>query len=105
LCPVHRVVAYLKASRVGKRLFSFSSSEFTRTLRRFLTLALAPNPAAFTLKAFRAGRATEMAAQGNSLGAILAAGEWKSAQFLRYVDTDMVEQKVLFERALESDSD
>ena len=46
-----------------------------------------------------------MAAQGEPLGAILAAGEWRSAQFLRYVDVDVVEKQILFDRALDSDGD
>ena len=40
---------------------------------------------AFTRKAFRSGRATEMAAMGYTLGQVLAAGDWHSVAMLKYI--------------------
>ena len=56
-------------------------------------------------KAFRAGRASEMAAQGDTLGAILLAGEWSSSAVLRYVNVDAIEEQLFLQRAVLSDSD
>ena len=59
----------------------------------------------FTLKAFMAGRATEMAARGNALGTILLAGEWSSSAVLRYVNVDAIEEQSFLQRVVQSDSD
>ena len=55
---------------------------------------------AYTLKAFRAGKATALAAAGKSLRVILAAGEWRSTAFLSYVDTDAVDQSQILDQTL-----
>ena len=49
----------------------------------------------FSLKAFRAGRATEMIKQNISLGSVLRAGEWRSAAMLRYLAEDEIDSEVL----------
>lgn len=59
----------------------------------------------FTLKAFRAGKATELARSGKSLGAILSAGEWRSAAVLRYVDEDVVDAAEMLKTAVDQSSD
>ena len=55
----------------------------------------------FTLKAYRAGKATSMAAAGATIGQILLAGEWRSQAFLRYVDTDIVDHAQLLSAVVE----
>ena len=45
----------------------------------------------FTLKGFRAGKASALAAAGKSIGVILAAGEWRSKAFLRYIDEEILD--------------
>ena len=47
------------------------------------------------LKAYSAGKATAMAVEGATVGQILLAGEWRSQAFLRYVDTDVVDEAQL----------
>ena len=42
-------------------------------------------------KAFRAGHATALAFQGASTRHILAAGEWRSRTFLKYIDEDTID--------------
>ena len=74
-------------------------------LRRLLTLLGVEHAQAYTLKAFRAGKATALAASGKSLGHILAAGEWRSSAFLSYVDTDVVDQAQLLDATLEASGD
>ena len=100
LCGVHRLRAFLASKQVAAPLWSFTPAKALHTLKRMLVLCRAPNHAAFTLKAFRAGRATQLAAQGKSLGAILQAGEWRSSAFLSYIDTDAVDSLQLLDQTL-----
>ena len=72
-----------------------------RTLRKYLNLLGIPNAQEYTLKAFRAGRATAMAAGGSSLGVILQAGDWRSAAFLRYLDETTIDTAAFLQQTLE----
>ena len=65
-----------------------------------LTLCATADVAKFTLKAFRAGKATALAASGKSLGTILQAGEWRSSAFMSYVDTDVVDAAQILDQTL-----
>ena len=85
---VHTVAPVLKEKNIGDKLFDFSSAVFLKQVRRLLTLLGHPSAQQCTLKGFRAGRATSLAAAGSPLGEILAAGEWRSSAFLRYCQTD-----------------
>ena len=64
-----------------------------------------PGSNQYTLKAFRAGHATELAMQGKSLGEILQAGEWRSKAFLAYVDANCVDEAQLFKELIENPDD
>ena len=77
-----------------------TSDAALRTLRRLLTLCSVPRPEAYTLKAYRAGKATALASAGKSLGDILSAGEWRSSAFLSYVDTDVVDHAQILDQTL-----
>ena len=48
--------------------------------------------ARFTLKAFRAGRATDLAQRGASCKTILSAGEWKGLSPTHYLDVDLIDE-------------
>ena len=100
LCVVHRTQAWLASRQVAQPLWSFTPDTALKALRRMLTLSGVPVADQFTLKAFRAGKATALAVQGKSLGTILQAGEWRSSAFLSYVDTDTVDQAQLLEQTL-----
>ena len=56
-------------------------------------------------KAFRAGRATAMVAAGETLAAILQAGEWRSAAMLRYISETELDKKALLEAAFNVEDD
>ena len=75
----------------GSRVFHWSGPQAVAKLRRYLRLLKIPHASEFTLKAFRAGRATAMAAQSIGLQMILATGEWKSQTFLNYVNEERAE--------------
>ena len=104
-CVVHRLAPYLRKKRIGEQLWSFNHSQALASLRRLLTLNAAPDVSKFTLKAFRAGKATALAASGKSLGAILQAGEWRSSAFMSYVDTDVVDAAQILDQTLGASDD
>ena len=104
-CPPHRIGPFLTGLEYGQRLWQWSASEWRHLVRRALTQLFVNDAQSFTLKGFRAGKATELARKGLPLGEIMAAGEWKSGAGLRYIDTDAVDM-ACFTRVLDtSDSD
>jgi len=82
-----------------------------KKLRRYLTMLGAPAANEATLKVFRASKATNLCLQGKPVAAVLAAGEWRSAAVLNYVDddlmlrADMSRDAVMLRTIVESDSD
>ena len=56
---------------------------------------------AFTLKAFRAGKATALASSGAPLGQILEARDWRGRAVLNYVNEDVFDGAQLVARELE----
>ena len=104
-CPVHRMRKLLRTKRVGGCLWSFSQSKMLAGLRRLLNLLAVPSASEYTLKTFRAGRATQMAASGSSLGDILIAGEWRSSALARYVDDDHVDAAAVLRTTIDASDD
>ena len=74
-------------------------------VKRLLCLLGYQSADKFTLKSFCAGRATSLASAGCSLGQILAAGEWRSAAFLRYCQIDELDTPSMLNAVLQSDGD
>ena len=62
-------------------------------LRRYLVLLGVPGAMSFTLKGFRAGKASHLAASGVALPAIMEAGEWRSNAVGRYLDESAIDAK------------
>ena len=79
----------LASTPTGGCLFDFSAHSFLVHLQSLLAQLGVSHASLFTLKAFRAGKATSLVASGVSLGAVLAAGEWRSKAILNYVDEDV----------------
>ena len=90
----------MQGKGVSERVRSFSAPVFLKAVRRLLAQLCIPEPQRYTLKAFRAGKATALAAAGRPIGAILQAEEWRSAAFLAYIDEQEVDQAQLFHQAL-----
>jgi hypothetical protein len=105
LCGIHFAGQYVMTKPIGEELFGFSQAQFTHAIKRALTLLEIPGASTFSLKAFRAGRATELALKGVPIGKILQAGEWKSSAFLRYIDEDTVDHASFAHEILESDDE
>ena len=76
-----------------------------KNLRSLLLRIGVPNGERLGWKGFRAGKATQMAAQGDRLGETLTAGEWRSRAFLNYVDESAVDQARLLADTVEASSD
>ena len=106
LCLLHRLSAFLRGKAYGEAVWSFTAHSGLVAIRRLLTSLKVANPEDFTFKMFRAGHATALAADGKSLGHILAAGEWKSTAVLSYIDEDAVDAAVFIDVMLaESDGE
>ena len=101
LCVAHRMQPQLARAAVGSKLFSYTATQFLSILRKLLTQLSVQHAMSFTLKAFRAGKATALANSGAPLGQILAAGEWKSRAVLNYVDEDVFDGAQLVAREIE----
>jgi hypothetical protein len=105
LCCIHFAGQYIMSKPIGDPLFGFSHAQFTHAIKRALMLLEVHGAIRFSLKAFRAGRATELAKKGVPIGKILQAGEWKSSAFLRYIDEDTVDHASFAHEILESDDE
>ena len=102
VCVYHRALFFLQRFTVGDCLFDFNHQKFLKDVRRFSVILGMPHASDITFKSFRAGKATQLAAQGVSLGDIVNAGEWKSNAFLRYVDEDLIGPNGLLDHLAES---
>jgi len=106
-CCACRYRSWCKAEprAVGQRVFGGSAYAFQQELRRLLVLTGELQGAQFTLKCFRAGRATELAKQGGSWQSVLAAGEWRGLAALKYLDIDAVDESAYMKAVLEASSE
>ena len=91
-CAVHIFKDYFKNRDVGDLVAQMTPTEYTRSVKRTLQKLNIPNYDKFTLKAFRAGRATELAKQNVAAPEILEMGGWKTgAAAARYVRGEEVD--------------
>lgn len=104
LCVGHRLRERSSRFYTGERLTATSPSEGLKVLHKVLADLGVAGPSRYTWKAFRAGKATSMIAQGHTLPQVLSAGEWRSLAVLKYVDEDVIENAA-FLRAIDSDED
>ena len=97
--------AEARKPRVGDRVFGGSASQYLHSLRRMLTMLLHPQAAAFTLKAFRAGRASQMTRDGASWQEIQAAGEWRGLSSLPYISKTAIDDYASLMMSIEASSE
>ena len=105
LCAARRVGAWVQQFGLGEKAFQFSAAGALAVLRRYLTMLGVPEAHQFTWKSIRAGRATQMAAQGFTLGAILTAGEWRSAAVFKYLHDSDIDAAEVLRQALDVSED
>ena len=82
-----------------------NSYEFTKRLKHVLKSLSFENVEKFTLKAFRAGHATELACRGVALAKIMEKGEWSSRAIFCDINMEQVDQSVLLHKLTEHDDD
>ena len=88
-CPVH--CCSLRYAAQGTQILpEMTATKAVKKLRRYLGMLSAPAADQATLKVFRASKATNLCLQGKPVAAVLAAGEWRSAAVLNYVDDDLM---------------
>ena len=97
MCALHRLQAL--DVQPGTKLCDITPYEAAKMFRSRLQAVGVPNFRKFGFRAFRAGRATAMAAAGEPLAAILQAGEWRSAALLRYISETELDRKALLAAA------
>ena len=103
-CVVHRLLAWTMVK--GERVSVRSSYEVQKEFREDCASCGLPGAQRRTLKSFRAGKATAMAARGDSLAAILECGEWRSCALLKYIsETEVDKQQFLRNAFAEDDID
>ena len=90
---------------MGTLLSTDSAYDSLKAIKLALTALQVPLAGSFTFKGFRCGRATAMAAAGDSLASILQAGEWRSAEFLHYVSDSEIDRQRVLQYALDEDAD
>ena len=86
----------------GDLLWCNKATDFAKRTKAALVALKVPEAENFTLKAFRAGKTTQMAREGDNLALILTAGEWKSASFARYADAEKIDEERTLWCALEA---
>jgi hypothetical protein len=86
---------------LGQKIHNVKAPQLTATLRHTLPALGYPHASVLTLKAFRAGHATELGRQGTSLGVILQSGDWKSTAYLAYCNQDEVDAAVFLAAQIE----
>ena len=104
----HRVHDYLVSARLsdGDKLFPMLKPAMTlKIVINALILMSVPGAQSMTWKSIRAGHATHMAASGATLAAILEAGEWRSAAFLNYIDSNVADSTEVLRQSLQAELD
>ena len=75
----------------GARIFGQTNHSFQELMRRLLTLLEVEGAARFTLRGFRAGKASALIASGLSLKQTMEAGEWRSLSVASYLDESVID--------------
>ena len=99
-CPLHVIGPFIRRHTAGERLFAgITGGSALHHLRQLLTLLDVPNAYEYRTHDLRRGHARDLQASGSSLCEILKAGEWRSAAFMAYLDTDQLQSDAVAEAA------
>jgi len=97
-CPVHILGAYMRGLPGGSQPFAhIVPAQAVTALRELLGEAGVTNASLHRLHDFRRGHAEDLCRGGARLCEILAAGDWKSAAFLAYLDKERLEMDRVIE--------
>ena len=78
LCIPHLLKSRLESMETGQSLFTLTSPQFLTRLRNLLAVLKVPGAASFGFKAFRAGKATDLAKSGCPVHVIMQLGQCHS---------------------------
>ena len=97
MCAPHAFMRWLARSRLPPRgpLFRMSATSFSRILRIYLQRVGVADAASYSSHGFRRGTAQAMLARDAPLRDILAAGNWRSAAFLEYLDREAIDERAV----------
>ena len=105
-CPVHVLWEYFAKLREGTQPFrGLRIGAVLANLRGRLKTLEVVGAASFRTHDFRRGHARDLQRQGADLFEILAAGEWRSPAFLKYLSTAELERDVVLQAHLDESSD
>ena len=100
-CPVHVLGTYLKSAGDGAQPFvGFSAGGALSCLRGLLEFLKVPDANIYRTHDLRRGHARDLQANGATLATILAAGDWRSPAFLKYLDEQQLEDDAVVEAHL-----
>ena len=105
-CPVHVLGPWLQGLPSGTKLFEgVTAPAALRRLRQRLLRLGTTDAAAYRLHDFRRGHAQDLVHSGSRLGEILAAGQWRSAAFVLYLDQQVLDTGAVVEAHMNMSSD
>jgi hypothetical protein len=105
-CPVHVLGAYVSELGVGVQPFvHITAASALRVLRDLLVKLEVKDAGLYRTHDFRRGHARDMQAWGSTLAEILAAGEWSSPAFMKYLDMMALERDAVMEAHLDESGD
>ena len=95
---------------IGESLFAtrrspITPARFQTELQKALKAQGVQHADLFTLKSFRASKATELAKKGVGLGIILADGEWRSRAFLAYTNEQKLDEMHFLATTIDASDD
>ena len=100
-CPVHVLGTYLEGVGIGFQPFvGFTPGGALNCLRGLLSTLEIPCSQKYHTHDLRRGHARDLQAAGATLAEILAAGDWRSPSFLKYLDEQQLEDDVVVEAHL-----
>ena len=106
LCPCHVPGAWASRRRAGERVFpGMTYASFVGSLRRLLLLAQVNDAQAYGSHAFRRGAARDLWASSRSVAAALAAGEWSSGAFLKYLKSEVIDDEMVINAVCSAEDD
>ena len=107
LCPVHVLWHgfFAKLELGAKPWAHFSAGYANKSLRGALRELKVPHAEIYGTHDIRRGHAKDLQMSGATLSEILAAGQWRSPAFMRYLDERELEKDVVLEAAVLSDDE
>lgn len=106
VCPVHVLGPIVDATPEGQPLFpGLTARTAMCSLRAILKALKVKDSHAYGTHDFRRGHALDLERSGAPLWQILAAGEWRSPAYLRYLDLNLIDRDVVVQAHMDEDTE